>query len=112
LRCAVDLWKPSEGLVTSTWTEDISSGGFYCMTAEPYLPGIELQATLEVPFRYRQGRGADCLVLQCQVEVLRAAGDHLKKNYGLACQFKAYRIIAIRTCKDSSARTIASTPFT
>jgi PilZ domain len=89
MRCAVSLWKPGDGTFTRTMTENLSSSGFFCLSSEAYQPGDELQATLEVPAPYRNGRHSSYLTLQCQVRVVRIQG----RPSGLACRIEAYTVI-------------------
>lgn len=74
MRCAVSLWKPDDGTFTRTTTENLTPRGFFCLSEEPYQPGDELQATLEVPAQDWNGRYNSHLTLQCQVEVVRVKG--------------------------------------
>ena len=71
-------------------TENLTCRGFFCLSGEPYLPGDELQAILEVPPSYWDGRPSGYLTLQCQVEVVRVKGRHS----GLACRIKEYTVVA------------------
>lgn len=96
LRCAVVLWNPREGSVTALTTEDLSSEGFYCFCKEPYAPGERLQATLEVPCQYWNGRGTDCLVLQCEVEVVRVVLRGSEEHFGVAFRINDYIVIGNR----------------
>ena len=80
LRCAVSLWKPSDGTFARTMTEHLTSSGFLCISKERYRPGDELEATLEV---------ASDIALQCQVEVVRTEDP----RSGLACRIKEYSVI-------------------
>ena len=93
LRCAVSLWKPGDGTVTHTETENLTSIGFFCLSSEEYLPGDELQATLEVPARIHKGRPTGSLLLRCQVEVVRM--NSLPQS-GVACRIKDYAVITPR----------------
>jgi hypothetical protein len=90
MRCAVSLWKPSDGTFTRTTTENVSCDGFFSLCGTPYSPGDELQATLELPAFERRGQFDDCLTLQCLVEVVRIRGQ----EFGLACRIKDYTVIA------------------
>lgn len=89
MRYAVSLWKPGDGTFTRTMTENLNCQGFYCLSGEPYSPGDELQATLEVPVPYGNGHLRDYLTLQCQVEVVRIKG----RQSGLACRIKDYTVV-------------------
>jgi hypothetical protein len=90
IRCAVSLWKPIDGTFTRTVTENLTCGGFFCLSREVYRPGDELQATLEVPAQYWNGRHDGCLTLQCQVEVVRIDD----RQSGIACRIKDYTVLA------------------
>lgn len=90
IRCSVSLWKPSDGTFTLTVTENLTSGGFFCLCREPYLPGDELQATLDVPSQYGKGKQEGRLTLQCQVEVVRID----ERQSGIACRIKDYTVIS------------------
>lgn len=96
LRCPVALWDPREGSVISTTTENLSSDGFYCVCSNPLIPGDELQATLKVPCKYWNGHGADYLVLQCDVEVVRTVLNSAQDSFGVALRIKQYVSFAIR----------------
>jgi hypothetical protein len=89
VRYAVSLWKPSDGTFTRTLTENLTCRGFFCLSEEPYLPGDELQATLEMPSLYWSGGRRGCLTLQCQVEVVRIKC----RQSGVAFRIKNYTII-------------------
>lgn len=99
LRCTVTLWSPHEGSVTSTTTEDLSSEGFYCLCKEPYAPGERLQAILEVPCGYWNGHEADCLVLQCDVEVVRVVLRGVEEDFGVAFRINDYIVFGDRRPK-------------
>jgi len=71
-------------------TENLTCRGFFCLSGEPYLPGDELQAILEVPAPYENGQPSGYLTLQCQVEVVRIKS----RQSGVACRIKDYRTIA------------------
>lgn len=92
IRCAVSLWKPSDGTFTRTVTENLTSSGFFLLSRESYLPGDKLEATLEVPARSSNGGHTGCLHLQCQVEVLRIDD----RQSGIACRIKEYTVLPNR----------------
>jgi hypothetical protein len=102
LRCAIALWNPRDGSVTSTWTEDLSCRGFFCLSVEAYSIGDELQASLELPVQgLKVRRGMASLALQCQVVVLRVT--HLQEKYGITCQIEDYSVIGNRSMELSKA---------
>jgi hypothetical protein len=71
-------------------TENLTCRGFFCLSDESYLPGDELQATLEVPAPCWNGRRRDGFFVQCQVEVVRLKG----RQSGIGCRIKDYTVIA------------------
>jgi hypothetical protein len=75
-------------------TDNLTCGGFFCLSGEVYLPGDELQATLELPAPRRNGYGGH-LTLQCQVEVVRIKG--LAEQSGVACRIRDYTVITAPT---------------
>src|ERR1700722_11775836 len=90
MKCAVLLWNPGDGSFTRSITENLSCGGFSCLSGESYRPGDELEAMLEVPARYRNGRPKGFLTLQCRVEVVRTNGRQSR----VGCRIKDYTVIA------------------
>ncbi len=90
LRCMVSLWKPSDGTFTRTLTENLTCRGFLCLSTEPYSPGDELQAILEVPASYWDGNPSGSVTLLCQVEVVRINS----RQSGFACRIKDYLTVA------------------
>jgi hypothetical protein len=89
IRCAVSLWKPSDGTFIRTVTDNLNSDGFSCLASKSYQPGDELQAILEVTLRIGNGRRKADLALQCRVEVVRTGGCHS----GVACRITDYMVI-------------------
>jgi len=100
LRCHVTFWNPREGTVTKGHTEDISCDGFYGMCGEPYVPGDELQATVEIPCMRLNGHDPSCVVLQCKVEVIRVILNSHADNFGMACRIRQYTAIGLRTASE------------
>lgn len=88
-RYAVSLWKPVDGTFTRTTTENLTSRGFFCRSAEQYQIGDELQATLELPALGWNGRPKGHLTLQCHVEVVRTG----PQEPGVACRIKDFTIV-------------------
>jgi hypothetical protein len=89
MRYAVSLWKPSDGTFTRTLTENLTSEGFFCVSNEPYRPGDQLEATLEVPTRPGSRWNRPGLALQCQVEVVRIKGRQSRIGF----RIKDYTVI-------------------
>jgi hypothetical protein len=95
LTCTVALWDPSEGTVIQTQTENISSEGFYCLSAEPFSPGTRLEAILEIPYRLRAGKRSERLALQCNVHVIRVDSKGPRPLFGVACQIDDYAVVPL-----------------
>lgn len=73
-----------------TFTENLSSAGFYCLSPVPLTPGETVHCTLRIPTYdpHDQGRRIE---LECAALVVRAeaAGDDF---YGVACHIAEYRL--------------------
>jgi hypothetical protein len=89
MRYAVSLWKPSDGTFTRTLTENLTPEGFFCVSNQPYRPGDQLEATLEVPTRKGGRWNLPRLALQCQVEVVRVKGGQSRIGF----RIKEYTVI-------------------
>jgi hypothetical protein len=89
MRYAVSLWKPSDGTFTRTLTESLTPEGFFCVSNQPYRPGDQLEATLEVPTRQGNRWNTPRLALQCQVEVVRVKGRQSRIGF----RIKEYTVI-------------------
>lgn len=75
-----------------TVTQNLSSGGFYCLSPLALTPGESILCALRVPAHDPNG-GNRALALECKVSVLRAeaASDGF---FGIACRIEDYRLIA------------------
>ena len=73
-----------------TVTQNLSSKGFYCCTAESLTPGQLLFCKLKVPAYDPNGNGR-ALTLECTVVVMRAEAraDGL---FGIACRIEDYHL--------------------
>jgi PilZ domain-containing protein len=73
-----------------TFTQNLSSSGFYCLSPVPLIAGETLQCTLHVPTYdpHDQGRqiGLECAALVVRAE---ATADNL---YGVACHIEDYHL--------------------
>ena len=81
-------------------TIDVSSGGFYCRSLQPFLPGDTLVALLEVP-GLAAHQNAAAVVLRCHVRVLRVQSLVDGSAWGIACQIVDYSV-----CKAQELETI------
>jgi hypothetical protein len=89
LVCPLRLFRAEETRGVEATTENISSGGFSCITALPFSPGEQLACELVIP---RQLVGYDSVVLRCRVEVVRASLHGLSAGYGVACRLLDYTV--------------------
>lgn len=72
-------------------TLNVSSGGFYCRSPEPFSPGDNLTALLDLPSVIAD-RDAG-VVLRCDVRVLRLETVTGETGWGIACQIEDYSIV-------------------
>jgi hypothetical protein len=75
-----------------TTTENLSSGGLYCISPVPLGIGELLVCTLRFPAHDPRG-GNRLLTLQCTVEVLRSEAVAAAVGFGTACQIQDYHLI-------------------
>jgi len=75
-----------------TQTQNLSSGGFYCFSPKPLMPGEALVCTLKAP-AYDPKSDQRTIALECSAVVLRAEArpDGL---FGLACRIEDYHLAA------------------
>jgi hypothetical protein len=80
----------SDGI--ETVTQNLSSTGFYCLSATPFSPGESLFCSIIVPAHDSKSE-VHSLALECTVQVMRAesASNGL---YGIACQIEDYHLTA------------------
>jgi hypothetical protein len=74
-------------------TRDLSSGGFYCVVSEPFVPGEPLQCRLLIP-THSGSVGALCLHGQVRVMRVENLGP---EGYGIACAIESYKIAPLDT---------------
>lgn len=77
----LQLWRVRGQLSFEAETDNISSGGFYCVASEPFSPGEYLECRIIIP-----GQSTP-LVLERQVRVLRVEIKGLEPGFGVACEF-------------------------
>jgi hypothetical protein len=85
------LLLPDHGLnPIDTVTQNLSSGGFYCFSMVPLLPGEVLYCSLKVP-AHDPNAEERTLALECRVRVMRseATPDGL---FGIACRIEDYHL--------------------
>jgi len=88
----VILFGDKQDEAIETFTHDLSSEGFFCLSSRPFSPGETLTCAMRVPSydafgkeRYR--------VLECHVRVVRSHPASPEGNYGVACRIEHYRLI-------------------
>ncbi len=91
LVCPVRLYRESDALELSTATENICSGGFYCISPVPFAPGERLQCDIVLPIRNDSGSGRK-LILRCGIEVVHAAASGGGTGFGLGCRLVNYEV--------------------
>jgi hypothetical protein len=78
-----------------TETENISCEGFYFLCGNPYAPGDQLEATIQVPWRDVMRDDRHFLALQCRVEVVRIERP-VPDQYGVGCRIRSYVVVPTR----------------
>jgi hypothetical protein len=92
LTYAVALSRPREAFGVATKTENVSCGGFYCLSARPFWPGERLDFEMAIPDVGPSRFQANDLFLHGVVEVLRVMSRGIGKGFGLACRLERYTI--------------------
>jgi hypothetical protein len=85
------MWGVARDAVQA-YTVDVSSGGFYCRSPRPFLPGDKLTALLDIPNLFG-GLDSAVLVLHCEVTVLRVDPIAQTDTWGIACQISDYSVL-------------------
>jgi hypothetical protein len=92
LTYAVALSRPGEAFRVVTKTENVSCGGFYCLSARPFWPGERLDFEMAIPDAGPSRFQANDLFLHGVVEILRVVSRGIGKGFGLACRLERYTI--------------------
>jgi hypothetical protein len=71
-------------------TQDLSSGGFYCLSKTPFTCGERILCTLKIP-TYDPGGKERERTLECEVRVMRVEATAGEDFYGIACRIDDYR---------------------
>jgi PilZ domain len=80
--------KPGTRLINSTM-QNLSSEGFYCITAEPFTIGERLQCAIVLPVEIVAS--GTTVGLQCHLTVRRV--ENLQEGFGLGCQIEDYSLL-------------------
>ena len=91
------LFRAQVGEAITSTTLDLSSSGFYCVTAVPLTPGDALACTLKVPFHDPNGKHLD-RILECTVRVVRVEPKHTDSSFGVACHIEDYHFADFKSC--------------
>jgi PilZ domain len=82
------------GLLTEaieTFTRDLSSDGFYCLSKVPFVPGERLACSIKIPGY--QGTGSTLeSELECRVQVIRTEAANVDGYFGMGCRIEDYRV--------------------
>lgn len=81
-------------------TVNVSSGGFYCRSPEPFSAGDNLTALLDLPSVLTDRHAG--VVLRCDVRVLRLE-SFVDDGWGIACQIDDYSILRATNTNDIGA---------
>jgi PilZ domain len=90
---AVVLHRLGEVSGVKTTIEDISSDGFYCLSAQPFSPNEKLHCEIVIPNQDSASSTEGSLLLRCRAEVVRVMADGRTPGYGLACRLQHYTIV-------------------
>jgi|YNPBryBLVA2012_1023415.scaffolds.fasta_scaffold00036_53 hypothetical protein len=90
LRWPLRLTRDGQERFVPAVTENLSSKGFYCLTAEPFALGEALTCRIEFPLNHtaRPRR----IVLLCRAEVLRVEPGSAAGTFGVACRIRDYSL--------------------
>ena len=89
LRLPIRLIRES-GMALQTITENLSSGGFYCIVGEHLAPTERVVCEITIPAKTGNGGGCD-LLLVCDSAVARVSAI-AEGRYGLGCWIEEYSI--------------------
>jgi hypothetical protein len=84
-------------------THDLSSDGFYCAAATPFVPGEVWTCILCVP-AYHPDDLTRMIPLHCRVCVVRVEALAQSGMYGVGCRIKDYRVQSSATAGSEPAR--------
>ena len=77
--------------ISPCFTENISSGGFYCVSPDAFVPGDHLEVEFLLP-AHNLGRGEKRVRLKCQARVVRIDSTWLGPGFGIGCRIEAYSL--------------------
>ena len=86
------LFRNQAAEAIASTTQDLSSSGFFCITAIPLIPGEVLTCALKVPAHDPNGKHLE-RNLECKVRVVRVAPQQQESAFGIACHIEDYRFV-------------------
>jgi hypothetical protein len=91
LVCPVRLYRNGEdALDLRTSTDNISSGGFYCVSTIPFAPCERLQCEIELSAPCRAG-ARHKTILHCHIEVVHSTAKG-GNDFGIGCRLVDYEL--------------------
>jgi hypothetical protein len=91
LHWPICLWRDVEASPLVTTTENLSSGGFYCFSDEPFRPEEQLHCLLRVPAQNPADR-EDALYLTFLADVVRVEMSEPAGQFGIACRVRNHHV--------------------
>lgn len=91
LALPIVLIQPGTKTPVEVLMENVSSDGFYCLSAHPFSPGETLECEICFPGDRVSSVPEDGLRLTCQVSVVRCA-PRGSQGFGVACHFDEYAV--------------------
>jgi hypothetical protein len=91
LRCPVYFVNVNGSRVVESTTENLTSGGFYCLLNETLTQGECLFCTIVLP---DSRDSPNRLTVQCIVEVMRVTAVDSTCLFGVACRIRDYSVLS------------------
>jgi len=78
--------------IVESKTQNLSSGGFYCISTEAFAPGDSVECVFTLPAP-DLGHWQTGLCLHCHAEVVRVEKTDPDFGFGLACRIQNYSLL-------------------
>ena len=92
LHWEVRFFHPGLLNILETVTQNLSSGGFYCLAETPLVPGELMTCSLKLPAHHPSG-GEQAVSLECKVRVIRVEARDADGLYGMGCRIEDYHFL-------------------
>ena len=92
LRLPVWFSSPDGSPNISCFTENVSGGGFYCLSPTPFSAEEHKEVHLLLPTR-GYSRSAENVDIRCNVRVVRVDALGAGRGFGVACQIERYTFL-------------------